>query len=135
MIDFISWNCQELMNKLDEIRDISDHWLFVLLYKKHIWKKKMTKSQFVVTAIIVKFFNLGIEPLVVLLCWFQMTFFIIQGGQRTWSFWKPGKVGEFCGTCKMSGNFVKLGKVREFYLRETNIVEIFSKFIQVVNKN
>ena len=35
-----------------------------------------------------------------------------------------------------SGNFnEKLGKVREFYLHETNITEASSKFIQVVNKN
>ena len=35
-----------------------------------------------------------------------------------------------------SGNFnAKLGKVKEFYLRETNIAEVSSKFIQVVNKN
>ena len=26
-----------------------------------------------------------------------------QGGQRTWNFWIPGIVREFCGTCKMSG--------------------------------
>ena len=56
---------------------------------------------------------------------------------------------EFCGTWKISEksqgiswnleksrNFnVKLGKVREFYLCETNIAEVFSNFIQVVNKN
>ena len=30
---------------------------------------------------------------------------------------------------------VKLGKVRKFYLRETSIVKVFSKFIQVMNKN
>ena len=55
---------------------------------------------------------------------------IKQGGQRTWNFWKPGKVREFCTTRKKSGkcqgisrnlqksgNFnAKLGKVREFYL-------------------
>ena len=63
-----------------------------------------------------------------------------QGGQRTWNFWKPGKVKEFCATWKKSGkcqgisrnlqksgNFnAKLGKVREFYLRKTNIAEAFS---------
>ena len=40
-----------------------------------------------------------------------------QGGQRTWNFWKPGKVREFCATWKMSGksqgiltrNWVKSG--------------------------
>ena len=58
-----------------------------------------------------------------------------QGGPQTWNFWKPEKVREFCGTWKMSGNFLKLGKVREFYLHKMNIVEVFSKFIQVVNKN
>ena len=66
---------------------------------------------------------------------------VIQGGQWTWNFWKLGKVREFCGTCKMSGksqgiswnleksgNFnPKLGKVREFYLREMNIAEVLHK--------
>ena len=61
---------------------------------------------------------------------------ILQGGQRSWSF---GKVREFCGTWKKSGksegiswnsgktgNFnTKLGKVREFYLREINIASFF----------
>ena len=32
-----------------------------------------------------------------------------HGCQRTWNFWKPKKVREFCGTSKMSGNFVKFG--------------------------
>ena len=37
---------------------------------------------------------------------------------------------------KKSGNFnAKLGKVREFYLREMNLAKVFSRFIQVVNKN
>ena len=36
---------------------------------------------------------------------------------------------------KKSGNFVQFRKVREFYLRETINVEVFSRFIQVVNKN
>ena len=85
-------------------------------------------------------------------------YFPFQGGQQTWNFWKPGKVRKFHGTWKMSGKsqgnlwnleksgkFVKLGKVREFntklgkvgkfYLCETNIAEVSSKFIQVVNKN
>ena len=39
---------------------------------------------------------------------------IYQGGQQTWNFWKPGKLREFRGPCKMSENFVKLGKVRGF---------------------
>ena len=35
-----------------------------------------------------------------------------------------------------SGNFnKKLWKVREFYLREMNIAEVFSRFFQVVKKN
>ena len=45
------------------------------------------------------------------------------------------KLGNF-EKFEKSGNFsAKLGKVREFYLCETNIAEVFSKFIQVVNKN
>ena len=38
---------------------------------------------------------------------------------------------EFLG---MSGSFVKFGEVREFYLCEMNIAEVFSKFIQVVTR-
>ena len=35
-----------------------------------------------------------------------------------------------------SGNFyMKLGKIRKFYLCETNIDKVFSRFIQVMNKN
>ena len=35
-----------------------------------------------------------------------------------------------------SGKFnAKFWKVMEFYLRETNIAEVFSRYIQVVNKN
>ena len=46
------------------------------------------------------------------------------------------KCQEILGNWEKSGNFnAKLRKVREFYMRETNIVEISSKFIQVVNKN
>ena len=40
------------------------------------------------------------------------------------------------GNLEMSGNFkTKLGKVGQFYLREMNIAEASSRFIQVVNKN
>ena len=43
------------------------------------------------------------------------------------------------GNLEKSGNFVALekdqGNVREFYLRETNIADVFSRFIQVVSKN
>ena len=76
-------------------------------------------------------------------------FFLLQSSQRIWNFWKPGKIREFCATwiksgksrviswnSEKSGNFnAELGKVREFYLRETNVAEDFSGLIQVVNKN
>ena len=45
------------------------------------------------------------------------------------------KSENFSALEKRSGNFVKFRKVREFYLCEMNIAEVFSRFIQVVNKN
>ena len=46
-----------------------------------------------------------------------------------------GKVRNFMKFRKSETFNMKLGKVREFYLHETNIAEVFSRFIQMVNKN
>ena len=51
-----------------------------------------------------------------------------QSAQQTWNFWKPGKVREFCGTCKMSGKSQGILPAQNEYRQR------FFK-IHVVNKN
>ena len=75
--------------------------------------------------------------------------YLFQGGKRTWNFWKPRKIKEFCGTWKnqrkvrefreirkcqgiLTRNWEKLGN---FTWAKRISPEFFSRFIQVVNKN
>ena len=57
---------------------------------------------------------------------------------KTWNsqkiLWYLKKVREFHKIQKSQGINAKLGRVREFYLRETKIAKVFPRFIQVVNK-
>ena len=72
--------------------------------------------------------------------YFLITTFKLQLNKTLYSFNSrvASRTG-ISGNLEKSGNFVALGenrgKVREFNLREMNIAEVFSIFIQVVNKN